>query len=93
MLHARKDYNRRIQDSENLIPENEPVFLLRAQDKYAPETLRFYAFLVHSSGNCDVGIVSNTLTHANSMQIWQKTKRCKEPDMEIEDGLYITKPI
>lgn len=30
MIHARPDYNR-IQDPENKIPEDEPVFLLRAK--------------------------------------------------------------
>jgi len=35
MKHARKDYNERIQDTANLIPQDEPVFLLRAQDPCA----------------------------------------------------------
>lgn len=30
MLHAREDYNR-FQDPEGLIPDDEPVFLLRGQ--------------------------------------------------------------
>ena len=34
MLHARIDYMR-IQDPAGLIPDNEPVFLLRAQDRTA----------------------------------------------------------
>jgi hypothetical protein len=34
MKHAREDYNR-IQDPEHLIPADEPVFLLRAQDYLA----------------------------------------------------------
>ena len=42
MVHARKDYNR-IQDPEHKIPEDEPVFLIRGQDKSAPATLRFWA--------------------------------------------------
>lgn len=32
MQHARKDYDERIQDAANLIPVDEPVFLLRGQD-------------------------------------------------------------
>lgn len=39
MIHARNDYQR-IQDPENKIPVDEPVFLLRAQDKTAPAVLR-----------------------------------------------------
>lgn len=42
MLHQRDDYNR-TQDPENKIPKNEPVFLLRAQDKFAPDMLLQYA--------------------------------------------------
>lgn len=41
MKHAREDYNR-IQDPANLIPENEPVFLFRAQDKFAVIALEAY---------------------------------------------------
>lgn len=41
MKHAREDYNR-IQDPEKLIPEDEPVLLFRAQDKYATKALRAY---------------------------------------------------
>jgi hypothetical protein len=35
MKHAREDYNR-IQDPAGLIPEDEPVFLMRAPDLAAP---------------------------------------------------------
>lgn len=38
MKHAREDYNR-IQDPENIIPENEPVFLLRGKDVAAPHAI------------------------------------------------------
>jgi len=39
MKHAREDYNR-IQDPDEKIPDNEPVFLLRGQDVLAPNLLR-----------------------------------------------------
>lgn len=38
MKHAREDYSR-IQDPANLIPENEPVFLLRGKDVAAPAAI------------------------------------------------------
>jgi hypothetical protein len=41
MKHAREDYNR-FQDPLNKIPEDEPVMLFRAQDKYAVQALRGY---------------------------------------------------
>lgn len=42
MLHARPDYQTRIQDSENKIPAEEAVFLLRAQDSLAADTVRYW---------------------------------------------------
>ncbi len=44
MKHARDDYAR-IQDPSGKIPEDEPVFLLRAQDISAASTVRFWASL------------------------------------------------
>lgn len=46
MQHARQDYNERIIDTSGKIPEGEPVFLLRGQDKHAAAAVRFYADLV-----------------------------------------------
>lgn len=42
MIHARKDYNEGKLDT---IPEEEPVFLLRAQDLTAAKTVRYWASL------------------------------------------------
>lgn len=44
MIHARNDYQR-IQDPTNKIPNDEPVFLLRAQDKTAAEVVRYWVRL------------------------------------------------
>lgn len=46
MKYAREDYNQRIIDTENLIPDDEPVFLFRGQDELAPQVLDFYADLL-----------------------------------------------
>lgn len=45
MIHARNDYQSRIQDSENKIPADEPVFLLRAQDTTAAAVIRYWVKL------------------------------------------------
>ena len=42
MKHARSDYDR-IQDPSRIIPEDEPVFLLRAQDISAPAAVEKWA--------------------------------------------------
>jgi hypothetical protein len=87
MKHARNDYNR-IQDPENKIPENEPVFLLRGQDIFAPAVLLFYAeqlskynaeqFIKKESNNEMVRLVTE---QAFEMLKWQKEQKAKEPDL------------
>lgn len=85
MKHARDDYNR-IQDPAGLIPVEEPVFLLRGQDKYAAETLRYYAALVAEGASSAEEyekvkpIVNATMGHAKLMDKWPKKKF---PDMPI----------
>jgi hypothetical protein len=78
MRFTRDDYNKRIIDKEGKIPEDEPVFLLRAQDAYAPSTLRHYAKLVEEGGNPDMA--EELRNHARQMVIWQKSVRVHKPD-------------
>lgn len=49
MKHARYDYDR-IQDPAGLIPEDEPVFLIRGQDRFAVEIMQHYAELCRLNG-------------------------------------------
>lgn len=49
MRHARSDYDR-IQDPSNKIPQDEPVFLLRGQDKLAEEVIAFYIEKAKANG-------------------------------------------
>ena len=46
MHHARNDWNGRIIDNAHEIPEAEPVFLIRGQDRYASEMIEVYISLV-----------------------------------------------
>ena len=77
MIHARKDYDR-IQDPLGLIAEDEPVFLLRAKDKFAPSTLKFWASQVASEG--DQQLADHIISHADKMVDWQKNNTSKVPD-------------
>jgi len=81
MKHARKDYQKRIQDNANLIPENEPVFFLRGQDVLAPETIRFWARKLQAAGGDSV-LVAQALDQAVKMEEWQKSVKSKLPDGE-----------
>jgi len=83
MKHARDDYNR-IQDPAGLIPADEPVFLLRGQDKFAAETLRYYAYLVRHSRAPDMGVVLATEKQADLMDAWPVHK---EPDLAFPIGI------
>jgi hypothetical protein len=78
MKFTREDYNKRIIDTAGKIPEDEPVFLLRAQDVHAPSTLRHYAKLLEEAGN--LPMAEELRAHARQMIIWQKSVRVHEPD-------------
>jgi len=80
MLHAREDYNR-IQDPLGIIPENEPVFLLRAQDQFAPALLlRWAAKLRLHEGNPVMARMVED--HAQLMIEWQVRRKVKLPDLK-----------
>jgi hypothetical protein len=70
--HARDDYNR-IQDPAGLIPDDEPVFLLRGQDKYAGKIIELYADFVEMNDG-DPEIVRLTREQAKRMRDWPKHK-------------------
>jgi hypothetical protein len=78
MKFTREDYNTRIIDKAAKIPEDEPVFLLRAQDVYAPSTLRYYAKLLEEDGNTEMA--DELRIHARQMVVWQKSVRVHLPD-------------
>lgn len=69
MKHAREDYNR-IQDPEGKIPEDEPVFLIRAQDLAGPAAVNAYALMAELTGATDK-VVDNSREQALAMLIWQ----------------------
>ncbi len=78
MKFTRQDYNERIVDKAGKIPMDEPVFLLRAQDAYAPSTLRYYAKLLEEDGNKEMA--EELRNHAYQMVVWQKSVRVHLPD-------------
>ena len=86
MKHARADYNR-IQDPENKIPKDEPVFLLRGQDKFAPALLlRWAGELRLSGGNPEIARMVEE--HAQKMIEWQKSVKVKIPDIDFLDPAF-----
>ncbi len=73
MKHARIDYDR-IQDPENKIPEDEPVFLLRAQDKTAAQIVRLWAHAQRNLVDADPEAIRLAEQHANLMDEWPVKK-------------------
>lgn len=79
MKHARADYDR-IQDPADLVPNDEPVFLIRGQDLAAPAALRAYAIEASRVGASDE-LVAATLLQARKMEEWQRLRARKTPDL------------
>lgn len=79
MKHTRRDYDR-IQDPKNLIPQDEPVFLLRGQDVAAPGAVRAWADLNEVAGG-DREMTISALKQAHDMEAWQAEHGKKSADV------------
>lgn len=74
MLHARPDYQDRIQDTSGKIPADEPVFLLRAQDQTSAGLVREWARRNEQIAGHDANAVKLALEHADKMDKWPVKK-------------------
>lgn len=72
MKHGRPDYEH-IQDPTGKIPEDEPVFLLRAQDKTAAATVLYWASLNAKGDGREVALAL-VRAHARKMEEWPTKK-------------------
>lgn len=84
MKHARSDYDR-IQDPDGKIPENEPVFLIRAQDAIGAEVVRFWGRLNAERGG-DLELSQSARTQADLMDAWPTKKLADAPAGALEPG-------
>jgi len=73
MKHARKDYGP-IQDPRGLIPDDEPVFLLRAKDRTAAGVVRCWASLQPEGILRDLAYIQ-----ADEMDAWPVKKTADGP--------------
>lgn len=83
MKHARKDYDR-IQDPSNLIPEDEPVMLFRAQDMYAPDALKAYAEHIRHDMQATpeaLAVADRVMEWAHQMEQYALNHIAKSPDL------------
>jgi len=65
------------------IPDDEPVFVIRAKDAAAPATVRFWAQRAASLG-ADDATVAVALGHATAMEEYQARHGRKVPDLPKE---------
>jgi hypothetical protein len=78
--HARADYDS-FQDPLGIIPEDEPVFLIRGQDVCGPAAVESWASMAASFG-ASREIVDHALKHAMAMREYQtRSRQFKIPDM------------
>lgn len=83
MRHGRSDYAPIQDPREDGIPDDEPVFLLRGQDRHAPATLRYWADRVEQAGG-DPSLAAGAREQAERMQAWQDSRGAKEPNLPDE---------
>lgn len=69
MRHARPDYER-FQDPVGLIPEEEPVILIRGQDQAAIPAMRAWC-RAHLAAGGDPAMVDLVEAHIRRVQEWQ----------------------
>lgn len=79
MIHARPDYNGRIIDIANEIPKDEPVFLLRGQDRLAPLVVKIWSVLLVLEGG-SLGAAMMAYRHAKRMSDYNPENK-KLPDV------------
>ena len=77
MRHAREDYDDRIIDTAGIIPPDEPVFLIRAQDLCGPHAVEAWANMAEQLG-ASPAMVQKARDHAGLMRRWRHRK---VPDM------------
>lgn len=76
MIHARDDYQR-IQDPAGVIPPDEPVFLLRAQDETAWRAVEQWAWLQPPGSPAGV----SAMRQAERMKEWGREHATKVADV------------
>lgn len=84
MKHARSDYDR-IQDIAGLIPDDEPVFLIRAKDIVSGDAVRAWADL-HDRAGGDPLMSYAARRHALLMDVWNEKKLADAPEDSIRNN-------
>lgn len=78
MKHARSDYDARIQDAAGLIPDDEPVLLIRGQDLAAIPAAEAWCEAAYDLGT-DPELIDAVRRHIQLIREWQND-HAKVPD-------------
>lgn len=81
MLHMRRDYQDRIQDEQQLIPDDEPVMLIRGQDIAAIPALDAWIAASIENG-VDKDLIDSAYRHRDRIAAWQVDQRVKVADCD-----------
>ena len=82
MKFSRPDYNQ-IKDLSGKIPEDEPVFLLRGQDKLAPAIVTCWTTYALREG-VSREMIKSAMDQALEMEEWQYGHGAKRPDIPCQ---------
>lgn len=80
MRPGRPDYDGRIVDRQQRIGEQEPVFVLRAGDEFAPGLVTLWAEQMYARGG-DPRLIAMAHEQARRMSAWQRAHGSKVPDL------------
>jgi len=62
------------------VAKDEPIFTLRAQDRFAPMIVQLWADLTATQHGSTADKVAEAYNTANEMLVWQRSNRSKFPD-------------
>lgn len=79
MLLGRPDYNRRIVDTDGIIPADEPVVFIRGRDPAALAAARAYCAEIRRLHGPDV-VVGRMADQADAIEAWQASHGTRMPD-------------
>ncbi len=75
MNFGREDYNKRIIDQHNRIPNEEPVFLIRGQDSLAIKVMGYWVKqATKQNGGKPTEAIASVKRHINVMRAWKYRK-------------------
>jgi hypothetical protein len=81
--HGRFDYDERIQDAARIIPEEEPVFLLRGQDPAAAAAVRAWC-AVAADLETDPAVIDRARAWADRMEQWADSHPVTRPTVPAD---------